>query len=288
MIFNFYKPLHISSFQALSKFKKLFGVKRIGHLGTLDPLAEGVLPLCIGDSTKLIPYIELEPKSYVCEIFFGFATPSFDREGIDLEQILQLKVEQTFVKDDLESVLQNFIGEIDQVPPVFSAVKVDGVRSYELARKLEIKEGDLTPKKVKVFDIQLLDFHWPIAKISIECGGGFYVRGLVRDLAIKLKIDAFMLSLIRTKVGHFDLTNIVTEADFENGEDHVTRKMIDPQFVLKDFYRFDLTLEQYQKVKNGIGVPLQISKNMIYAYYCDKLVSVMKKKGSQFVIERNL
>lgn len=204
------KPLGWSSFQLLSKFRysacRYLGVKKlkVGHAGTLDPLATGVVVLCTGKKTKLIESIQSTTKEYIANIRLGATTPSFDMET-EIDNVYYYK---HITKDMLIECLNNFIGEIDQIPPVFSAVKVNGKRSYSLARNGETV--DLKAKKVRIYDIQLLESDMPDIKIKISCGKGTYIRSMARDIGKALNSGAYLTGLVRTKVSDYTLDKSVS------------------------------------------------------------------------------
>jgi tRNA pseudouridine55 synthase len=192
------KPEGLGSTQAVGRVKRAFNAQKAGHAGTLDPLATGILPIALGEATKTVPFLMDADKAYRFTVAWGVETASFDREGAvtGMSDVRPARA-------DIEKALSTFVGEIDQVPPDFSAVKVDGQRAYDLAR-----EGirlDLEPRKVVIHDARLAAAPAPDAvEIEIECGKGTYVRALVRDLAAALGAKAHVGALRRTRVGPFD------------------------------------------------------------------------------------
>lgn len=211
------KPLGISSSDVVIKCRnalsKAVGKKiKCGHMGTLDPAADGVLVLGFGKATKLFDYMQSGKKEYVAEFTFGMTTDTLDREGIVTE-----KDDKLPEKADLERILPDFVGEIDQIPPAYSAVNVNGVRAYKLARKGD--EVSLSAKKVKIYSITLLDVvsegeSVNKAKLAIVCGSGTYIRSLCRDIAEKLGCFAYMSALKRTACAGYSLSDAVPMRDF--------------------------------------------------------------------------
>ncbi len=200
---NLYKPKNITSFYAIKKIKYKFKIKKIGHAGTLDPLAEGVLPIAIGKATKLIPFIHGQQKKYIFEIKWGEKTSTDDSEGVVINTSKKLPKEE-----EINEKLKNFLGYIDQTPPKASAVKINGKRAYQLLR--ENKNIELKPKKVFVSKLKLLDSidkHCSI--FEIECGKGFYVRAFARDLAESLGTFGHIVALKRAKVGLFAIETAI-------------------------------------------------------------------------------
>ena len=200
---NIYKPTNISSFGVIKKIKKKFNLKKIGHAGTLDPLAEGVLPIAIGKTTKLIQFINKEVKEYEFEIKWGEQTSTDDREGEVIDR-------SDYVPSELEikRALDLFLGEIIQLPPKASAVKINGERAYSLFRKN--KEFKTKEKVVTIYQSSIIKSEKnSISKIKIKCGKGFYVRSFARDLGIFLKTKGHVYSLKRTNVGKFNEKNAI-------------------------------------------------------------------------------
>ena len=197
------KPLGWTSFDVVNKFRWLLcrrlGVKRlkVGHAGTLDPLATGVVVLCTGRYTKRIEEVQELPKVYTATLKLGATTPSFDMES---EEDATFSTEH-ITREKVEAVLKQYEGLIPQVPPIFSAVKVAGSRAYELARKGEGVE--LQAKEVRIDRIELLEYSLPFIQIKVECGKGTYIRALARDIGASLGCGAYLTALRRESVGAF-------------------------------------------------------------------------------------
>ena len=199
---NIYKPLGISSFAVVKKIKKYFKLNKIGHGGTLDPLAEGVLPIAIGKATKLISFINSDIKEYEFEIKWGEQTTTDDAEGEILYCSNFLPSEK-----EIKKALGNFKGEILQKPPKASAIKINGQRAYKLLR--EDKNFDLKERKVYLYSSEIISSLSlkNTTKIKIKCGKGFYVRSFARDIAEILNTKGYVFSIKRTKLGKFTLKN---------------------------------------------------------------------------------
>ncbi len=194
---NLDKPYDLTSTHAVGRIRRLFDAQKAGHAGTLDPLATGILPIALGEATKTVPFLVDADKSYRFTIAWGRTTATYDREG---ETIAQSDVRPTLAQ--VQAVLPRFVGEIDQVPPAYSAIKVDGERAYDLARAGEIVE--LAPRKVSIFDARVVDAPDPDhVTLEIDCGKGTYVRALVRDIAEALGACGHVSALRRTRVGRF-------------------------------------------------------------------------------------
>lgn len=209
------KPLGWTSFDVVNKFRWLLcrrlGVKRlkVGHAGTLDPLATGVVVLCTGRYTKRIEEVQKLPKVYTATLKLGATTPSFDMES---EEDATFSTEH-ITREKVEAVLKQYEGLIPQVPPIFSAVKVAGSRAYQLARRGEGVE--LQAKEVRIDRIELLEYSLPFIQIRVECGKGTYIRALARDIGASLGCGAYLTALRRESVGAFRASEGIEVEQFE-------------------------------------------------------------------------
>jgi len=194
---NLYKPVGISSFSAIYKIKKKFNIKKLGHAGTLDPNAEGILPIAINKTTKLIPFVNSNSKKYIFRIKWREQTLTDDAEGEIINYSNKIPNE-----DKISKIIYSFLGYVDQVPPKASAVKVNGKRAYSILR--DRKLFTLVSKKVFLKEILFLGSNNDTSRFMIECGKGYYVRSLARDIAIKLGTFGHVIELKRIKVGNFD------------------------------------------------------------------------------------
>ena len=210
------KPYRMSSFGALARVRYLIsqrlGVKRVktGHAGTLDPLATGVLVLCTGRATKRIEELQLHSKEYVASLQLGATTPSYDKE----DEVDGTYATTHITRELLEEVLQRFVGEIKQVPPAYSACKINGDRAYKLMRKGE--DVELKAKTLRIDEIELLAFDPETmqADIRVVCGKGTYIRALARDIGQALNSGAYLTALCRTRVGDIRIEHCVKLDDF--------------------------------------------------------------------------
>jgi tRNA pseudouridine55 synthase len=197
------------------KIKKL----KVGHAGTLDPLATGVLIICTGKSTKQIESYQAKTKEYIATLKLGATTPSFD-----LEHEVDQEYETNHITRELVTkTLSTFIGEIQQVPPVFSAVKVNGKRAFSYAREGE--EVELKAKTLVIDEIEVLDFSLPILKIRVVCSKGTYIRALARDIGLALQSGAHLIGLQRTRVGDITLDKCLSLDDFIKKLDNQTQSL---------------------------------------------------------------
>ena len=208
------KPYTWTSFQIVNKIRyhlsRKYGIKRfkVGHAGTLDPLATGVLLLCTGKATKRIEELQAQTKEYEAEIMLGATTPSYDME----HPVNATYPYEHITEEAVREVLQGFVGEIAQRPPLFSACKVDGKRAYNLAR--QGSDMELAPKQIRIDSIELLECELPKIKIRVVCGKGTYIRSLARDIGEALGSGAYLTALARTRIGEYKLADCINPETF--------------------------------------------------------------------------
>lgn len=213
-VLYFDKPLKWTSFAVVNKIRyhicRKLGVKKIkvGHAGTLDPLATGVMIICTGKATKRIEEFQFHTKEYIATLQLGATTPSFDLE----KEIDATYPTEHITRELVEETLKGFVGSIEQIPPVFSACKVEGKRAYELARNGE--EVELKAKTLVIDEIELLDCRLPEIKIRVVCSKGTYIRALARDIGQALNSGAHLTGLVRTRVGNIKLEDCLQVEDF--------------------------------------------------------------------------
>ena len=286
---NLYKPKNITSFKAINSIKKKFSIEKIGHAGTLDPMAEGVLPIAIGKATKLIPYISTMNKEYEFVVTWGAQTATDDAEG-------KILFESNYLpkRKEIEKKILNYIGYINQIPPQVSAVKINGKRAYKLFR--ENKKFTIQPKKVFIEDLCITDHSINKTSFKILCGQGFYVRSLARDLAIDLKTYGHISSLKRSKVGKFNEKNSILLDDLlKIGQTHeeincisTTISMLDDILAYEIEEKLDIENLSFgrsikideRKVINPSS--LNLDKKNIFLFKKGDIVSIGKLDGNLF------
>ncbi len=210
-ILAIYKVKGPTSHDIINQLRRVTGIKKIGHAGTLDPLATGVLVVAIGrEATKQLDRIVNSKKEYLATIKLGEESTTDDAEGAKKE--IEIKSEPPRI--EIERVLKNYIGIIEQVPPLFSAVKVKGRSAYKYARSGQAV--DLPTKTVEVKSIELLAYDWPVLKLKVVCGKGVYIRSIARDLGRQLNCGGHLIDLERTRVGDFTLDQALTVSQFAN------------------------------------------------------------------------
>ena len=211
----FNKPLTWTSFDLVNKFRYKLSRKlkvkkiKVGHAGTLDPLATGVMIVCTGKATKRIDEFQFQTKEYIATLKLGETTPSFDLE----KEVDAVYPTEHITRELVEEVLKQFIGTIEQVPPVFSACKIEGKRAYELARNGE--EVPLKAKTLVIVEIELLACELPVVKIRVVCSKGTYIRALARDIGVALHSGAHLIALERTRVGDVTLDQCMNPEDID-------------------------------------------------------------------------
>lgn len=200
-IFVINKSPGMTSHDVVAKIKRLSGIKKVGHAGTLDPLAEGVLVVGVGrESTKKLGEIVEKEKEYVANIKLGVESTTDDEEG----EKTQNEVNGVPTISDVKKVIQKFVGEIKQLPPRFSAVKIEGMRAYKRARRGE--DFPLPPRCVEIKKIEILEYSWPLLRLRVTTGAGVYIRSLARDIGKELGSGGYLTALKRTRVGEFTLS----------------------------------------------------------------------------------
>jgi tRNA pseudouridine55 synthase len=246
------KPYDLGSTQAVGRVRRLFEAQKAGHAGTLDPLATGILPIALGEATKTVPFLMDADKAYVFTIEWGSSTTTLDREG---EVIARSDVRPT--PQAAAEALKAFVGEILQVPPAFSAIKVDGERAYDLARKgveVELKARPVTIHAAAVTDVPDADH----IEISVDCGKGTYVRSIVRDLAQALGACAHVSQLRRTRVGPFGVPESISMEKLETllYEDRCSEALLPVETALDDIPALAVTTEDAFRLKQGRSIVL--------------------------------
>lgn len=234
---NINKPKGITSFDVIRQLRKKLKIKAIGHSGTLDPMATGVLQIGVGSATKLLEYLPSD-KKYYAKIRFGYVSDTYDAEG----NITFIK-KPDFSKEDLTDTLNKFLGKTLQIPPKYSAIKLNGKKLCDIVRKNSDIEIEIKPRGVEIFSIDLLNFDSDTAEIEVFCKKGTYIRSLVNDIGEKLGCGAYLTELTRLQAGNFKIENSqpLDSASYNN---------INPLDAL-EFDRYELNEDEYFRIKNG-------------------------------------
>jgi tRNA pseudouridine55 synthase len=252
-ILNINKPAGWTSRDAVNRVQKLVCPAKVGHAGTLDPLATGVLVVCIGKATRLIEYIQQQPKEYQARFLLGQTSPSDDTES-EITEIADCHIPTL---SEIQAALPQFVGRIEQVPPAYSAVKIQGQRAYALARKgLEV---EIKPRHVKIYELTILSFEYPQLELLIRCGSGTYVRSLGRDLAISLGTGAVMSALKRTRIGQFTVADGISPVDLtlEQLNEHIQL----PALAVSHLPKREFTNAEVAELRYGRPVAVAIESD---------------------------
>ena len=275
-IFLINKEANWTSFDICAKVKRLFNTKKVGHSGTLDPFAEGLMIVCLGQATKIIPFLEHYNKTYLATIKLGEETDTLDNTGniIDKKDVLNYSLEE------IKNVLNSFLGKSQQIPPMFSALKHDGVPLYSLAREgIEIERK---PRDIEIFSIELIEYNKPFLTFKCKVSKGTYIRTLAKDIAIKLSTVGHLVKLIRTNIDKFDL-NMAKKVDELTINDSISivEMLTLPTLIVDN--------EIEKKIRNGNKLSLQ-GKNMLLLINEKKeaLAIYEKKEDGYYYSKRGL
>lgn len=243
---NIYKPVGMTSHDVVSVLRKLTKIKQIGHTGTLDPFAEGVLPIAIGKATRLIEYLD-DDKAYVGRFNFGKSTTTYDTEG-EVTETFDTKL----TEEEIKTALPKFNGQIEQYPPIYSAKKINGKKLYEYAR--EGKEVEIKPSTVTIYKTELLNFddNEQFADIYIKCSKGTYIRSIANDLGKLLNNGCYLSKLQRVEAGLFNLDTTVKLDDLKSSED-VMKNLLNPLSCL-NLTKQELNEVEYNRIIHGMKI----------------------------------
>ena len=258
-IVNIYKEKGYTSHDVVAVLRKVVGQKKIGHTGTLDPDATGVLPVCLGRATKVCELLTDHDKTYEALLLLGRTTDTQDISG----EVLEERDPGDLTEEEVRSCIESFIGEYDQIPPMYSALKVNGKKLYELAR--EGKTVERKSRKVQIYGIHILEMNLPHVRMEVDCSKGTYIRTLCNDVGEVLGVGGCMESLLRTKVSRFELKDSMKLADIEKAKNEGrTEEIILPlDEVFVEYPKIIVTGRQAQLAYNGNPFPKESAKNLI-------------------------
>ncbi len=269
-IFILNKPLEFTSQDAVSKLKKILNQKKAGHTGTLDPMATGVLPILVEETTKLSKYLIEHKKTYIAVLKLGTCTDTGDSEGKIIEE-KKVNIEN-LTKDKVEFVLNEFLGKQIQTPPIYSAIKINGKKLYEYARNgIEV---EIPKREIEIYNIKLikLDKNEKEIEFEVECSKGTYIRTLCEDIAKKLDTIGYMKSLTRTKVNNFKIENAITFEELEKNKDN-KEWLISNSYTMEEIFDYLPKLELNDRKKklflNGVQLTFK-EKDGLYNIYNNK------------------
>lgn len=266
------KPAGVTSHDVVAFARRRLKLKKIGHAGTLDPLATGILILGVGAGTRLLEYLQKSSKEYEAQITFGATSDTYDAEG-EVKQNLSAKA---FTREDLEKVLPQFLGEISQVPPEYSAIKIDGLAAYDRVRAGE--KVEMRPRQVRIDALEILKFDYPRLEIKIRCGSGTYIRSLAHDLGVALQTGAHLSKLKRLCVGKFGLA------------DAIQMRSIRPQRMLPlavglTIPRINLTRVEADKIQHGQKIPSRTNENVVAGFFEDRFLAILEYEAAKRLLK---
>lgn len=264
-VINIYKPIGITSFDVVREIRKLSKTKKVGHTGTLDPLACGVLPVCIGKATKIVDYIMNDYKIYKAHLKLGITTDTYDKEG----KILENK-EVNVSEDTVVNVINSFVGEIAQIPPMYSAIKIKGKKLYELAREgIEIERQ---ARNIIIYSINIIKIELPDIVFEVKCSKGTYIRSLCYDIGRKLECGGTMWALERVVSGNFNKDSSIVLRDLN--EKNIEKNLIPLEEALKNYEKISVNDKMKNLLINGVRIKDRsllhgIQKNILYRIYTE-------------------
>ncbi len=262
-----------TSRDVVNSLTKVFNTKKIGHTGTLDPIAQGVLVICINKYTKLVNSLMSLDKQYIGTITLGIKTDTYDITGKVLEQ-----KDISVSKEDIEKVFSSLIGKYEQIVPIYSAKKVNGKKLYEYARNGE--EVKLPTNEVDIYNLELISYEKNKIVFKCNCSKGTYIRSLIQTICDKLNVIGTMSDLVRTKQGNFDISDSYTVEDIANGNYKA--------LSVKDLFgykTYNLTEEEFNKVKNGSHIKVDSNEDILLLYYNNEEIAIYKRKDDFYACD---
>lgn len=266
------KEKGMTSFDVVREVRRFCGEKKVGHSGTLDPLATGLLVVGVGEGTKLLEYFVGCDKEYLVTARFGFESDTFDAEG----QVVAVS-DEVFEKENVEvAIKEGFLGEIGQMPPKYSALKVNGKRACDRIRAGE--EVELKMRDVKIYSFDIVEFDWPVVVFQVKCSTGTYIRSLIHDLGKELGCGGYVEELRRTYVGHF---KVGRSQKLKVLGKNIEQNLISLEKMVKDFLFIEVNNEEYELLRNGgIVLDKKIEQDsLVMAFLQDRLVGVLEAAG---------
>ncbi len=263
-ILNLYKPIGLTSHDAVARVRRILKEKRVGHAGTLDPAAEGVLTVCVGQATRIVEYLTEAGKTYCADLTLGLTTDTYDREGL----VTSVRDVPDFSLEEIEQVANRFRGKIEQVPPLYSAIKVAGQPLYKAARAGLGADIQLEARPIEIFKLEITEWVRPCLRLWVECSKGTYIRSLAYDLGEALNCGAYMHHLIRVQSGPFHLAEACTLEELEQAA------KIGPEALNEYFYPVDSVLSDWpawvvdnptaERLRQGRDFAPELEPNWLY------------------------
>lgn len=275
---NIYKPKGKTSHDVVAILRRVTKVKQIGHTGTLDPFAEGVLPICIGKATRLIEYLD-DNKAYIGTVQLGKSTTTYDTEG-EVVNISDKKV----TLQEIEKVLPKFQGEIEQLPPIYSAIKVNGKKLYEYARNGE--DVEIKPRGVNIYKLEVVNFDKKnqTLELYIECSKGTYIRSIAHDIGEDLGCFGHLIKLVRIKAGQFEVNEAIKLDTLESVE-QVRQNLIYPLEYL-NYPKYELNKTEKEKVSHGMGLEINAQDGVVVLTHQKEFIAVAKVENNKAKMQK--
>jgi len=274
-LLNLNKPAGLTSRQVVNHVQRLVRPAKVGHAGTLDPLATGILVMCVGAATRLIEYVQRMPKGYCGTFLLGRQSDTEDIEG----EVTELDDPPLPTREQIAAAAEKLVGRIEQRPPAYSALKVDGHRAYDLARKGQ--RFELKPRPVTVYRIEVKNYAYPELTLVVECGSGTYIRSLGRDLAESLGTAAVMSALVRTSIGRFRVEEAIGPQALTR--QNWTERLLPPLSAVEALPRVELSAEEIVRIGNGRTIPKQPlppeTKEFAAIDTAGRLVAILTPRG---------
>lgn len=261
------KPKGYTSHDVVNVLRKKLNTKKVGHTGTLDPNATGVLPILVETATKISKYLIEHEKTYIATIELGKKTDTADAEGKVIEEDTNMK---DISKEGIKCVIKSFLGKQSQVPPMYSAIKVDGKKLYEYAR--EGKKVELKPREIEIFDINLIEYNNKEIKFSVRCSKGTYIRILCEDIAEKLGTIGYMKELQRTSINEFKIENSISIDDLDNI--NIEEEIISIEKVFEDKPKIDLNNRKLELFLNGVQLTHDLDDGLYRVYNSNNFIGL--------------
>lgn len=270
---NLSKPAGMTSHDAVNLVRKIFGTKKVGHAGTLDPAAVGVLPIAVGRATKFIEYLADSDKTYRAEIIFGVATDTGDLDGEIITRVEDFEMPSV---EEIRAAVEKFVGEIEQTPPKHSAIKINGRKAYALARKNV--EFEMPRRTVTICAIKILGVGEKSVSLEIDCGKGTYIRSLAVDIGGALKIPAALKFLQRTRVGNFCICGAVDFADLEYAGE---KYLLAVDECLSGLEKYELAEQRIKAFCNGLPTDVLAGDSTVRVYAARQFLGVGKIRAGE-------
>lgn len=285
-VLNIYKPQNMTSHDVVAIIRRTLGTKKVGHTGTLDPMATGVLPICVGRATKIVDFIQNDKKTYHGQLTLGITTDTEDCWG---NKLIEKKVELS--DDAIRDAFQQFIGDIEQVPPMYSALKVNGKKLYELARA-----GKTVERKARVrtiYALEILKINGPVIDFSVTCSKGTYIRTLCKDIGDFLGVGGHMSALVRTATGKFNLDDAIHIEDAKAMGVALKEHLLPVEKALTIEPTIKISKKAFELIQNGVKIDLYHYYNgalnkddYVMVYHEDLFVALSQFNGEKLIVSK--